>query len=384
MTTLGTSMMTLAAEPIWNVGARMWFGDQASTFAPKSDSLFMFIFWVSTFFFLLIVGLMTVFVFKYRRIPGVPQQRSAAHNTPLELSWTFLPMLLLAVMFVWGFRDYMYMHVVPAGAEEIHFKARQWAWQAIYDNGASPTETTVVADMDVPIVPVPAGRPIKVLLDSEDVLHSFWVPDFRVKIDVMPNRYTTTWFEATSEFDSTFMDADGKEVPYKDHYLFCAEYCGDQHSQMAAIIRVMPAGDYEVAKAKLADIWNGPDGPKPLAEVGQILAMQKACFSCHTVDGSVGTGPSWLGIYGETERVRNSDGSMEDVVVDENYIRESIYVPAAKLVEGYPNQMVSYQGQINDRELGAIIAYIKSLNPQAADEAADGAADEAVQEEEAQ
>jgi cytochrome c oxidase subunit 2 len=340
---------------------RLWFGEQASTFAPKSDALFMFIFWVSTFFFVLIVGLMTYFVFKYRRIPGVPQERSAAHNTPLELSWTFLPMLLLAVMFVWGFRDYMYMHVSPAGAEEIQLKGRQWAWQATYDNGASPTQTTVVADMEVPIIPVPHGRPIRVLLDSEDVIHSFWVPDFRVKIDVMPYRYTSIWFEATGELE-THIGPDGTEVQYKDHYLFCTEYCGDQHSQMAAIIRAMPPSDYEAAKADMANIWGTEENPVPLAEVGQILASQNACFSCHSNDGSPGTGPTWLGLYGTQERVR-VDGAMQEITVDENYIRESIYEPAAKLVDGYPNQMVSYQGQIDDRELGAIIAYIKSLNP---------------------
>lgn len=363
MTTPGTSMMTLGSSAMWNVGNGMWFGEQASTFAPKSDSLFMFIFWVSTFFFVLIVGLMTVFVFKYRRIPGVPQQRSAAHNTPLELSWTFLPMLLLAVMFVWGFRDYMYMHVSPAGAEEIQLKGQQWAWMATYGNGASPTETTVVADMDVPIIPVPAGRPIKLIMSSVDVIHAFWVPDFRVKIDVMPNRYTTTWFEATSDLE-THIDPAGNEVQYKDHYLFCAEYCGDQHSQMAAIIRVMPPGEYERAKAEMADIFGPEDNPRPLDEVGQIVASQNACFSCHSVDGSAMTGPTWQGLFGRRERVRTASG-VEEIVADENYIRESILEPAVKIVEGYPNQMVSYQGQITDRELDAIIAYIKSLSPQA-------------------
>lgn len=356
MTTLGTSMTTLASSGIWNIGESMWFGEQASTFAPKSDSLFMFIFWVSTFFFVLIVGLMTYFVFKYRRIPGVPQQRSAAHNTPLELSWTFLPMLLLAVMFVWGFRDYMYMHVAPAQAEEIRLTGRQWAWQATYDNGASPTNTMVVADMEVPIIPVPAGRPIKLLMNSVDVIHAFWVPDFRVKIDVMPNRYTSTWFEATSELE-THIDAAGNEVQYKDHYLFCTEYCGDQHSQMAAILRVMPASAYDAAKAEMADIRKG----RTPAEVGRIIANQNACFSCHTIDGTPSTGPTWQNLFGRRERVR-VNGAVQEIVVDENYIRESIYEPAAKLVEGYPNQMVSYQGQIDEQELSEIIAYIKSIS----------------------
>ncbi|RMH30033.1 MAG: cytochrome c oxidase subunit II [Planctomycetota bacterium] len=352
----GTGMTTLAAEPIWNVGKGLWFGDDASTVAPRVDSLFMFIFWVSTAFFLLIVGLIIVFVIRHRRLPGVAPQRSASHNTPLELAWTFLPMFFLAIMFVWGFRDYMYMHVAPAQAEEINLTARQWSWLATYDHGGSPTETMHLVDLDVPIIPVPKGRPIKVVLHSVDVLHAFWVPDFRVKIDVIPNRYTTTWFEATG--GATQFDENGQPLPYTDHYLFCAEYCGNQHSQMAAIIRVMDEAAYQEAKAAMTNIWDG----RSLEEVGQILAQRNGCFSCHSADGSAGTGPTWLGIWGKTETVRTRDGATETVTIDENYVRESIYDPGAKIVDGFANQMTPFTSeQIDDQELGAIIAYIKSL-----------------------
>jgi len=352
----GAGTMTLAAEPIWNTGKGLWFGDEASTIAPRVDSLFMFIFWVSTAFFVLIMGLLIVFVIRHRRIPGVPPQRSVSHNTPLELSWTFLPMFLLAIMFVWGFRDYMYMHVAPAQAEEIDFTARQWIWQPVYDNGGSPTDTARVADKDVPIIPVPRGRPIKVILHSEDVLHAFWVPDFRIKIDVIPDRYTTTWFEATG--GQPQYDDNGQPLPYTDHYLFCAEYCGNEHSQMAAIIRVMDEADYQEAKAAMTNIWDG----RSLEEVGQILAQRNGCFSCHSTNGTAGTGPSWLGIWGKTEHVSARGGGSEDVTVDENYIRESVFDPGARIVDGFANQMTPFtDSQISDQELSAIIAYIKSL-----------------------
>lgn len=355
MNGVGMNVMTLASDPIWKVGKGLWFNEEASTFAPKSDSLYMFIFWVSTFFFFLVIGLMTSFVFKYRRRIGVPAQRSVTHNTPLELTWTFVPMLFLAVMFVWGFRDYMYMHVAPAGAEEIHIRGQQWSWQATYDNGASPTETMVVANQKVPIIPVPKGRPVRVLLDSIDVLHSFWVPDFRIKIDVMPNRYTSAWFEATSDLE-THIDSEGNQVQYKDHYLFCAEYCGDLHSQMAAIIRVMPDSQYQAVKATFANIFD-----RTPAEAGEILYNTKGCVACHSTTSASGTGPGWAGVFGSTERVRLPNGQVIDQVVDENYLRESILVPGAKIVDGYANQMTPYQGLLTEQELHALIEFIKSL-----------------------
>lgn len=355
MSVLGLTPATLATGSVWGIGRGLWFGDQASTIAPRIDSLFMFIFWVSTFFFVLIVGLMTYFVIKYRRLPGVAPQRSASHNTPLELAWTFIPIFPMAIMFVWGFRDYMHMHVAPAGAEQIDLRAQRWSWQATYDNGANPTETARVADMDVPVIPVPAGRPIKLVMHSTDVIHSFWAPDFRVKMDVMPNRYTTTWFNAVP--GATQFDENGQPLPYTDHYMFCTEYCGDQHSQMAAILRVMPAAEYDAAKAAMADIFEG----RTPVEVGAILYNIKGCVACHATDSRRGTGPGWGGVWGSSRRVRLADGSVTDVVADENYVRESILVPAAKIVDGYPNQMVSYQGQLNDKELDALIAYIRSL-----------------------
>lgn len=357
MTNFLTSTLAQMSDPMRDV----WLPEQSSTFAPIQDRLFMFVFWTSVVFFVLLMGAMFYFVFKYRRRPGVPQMRSPSHNTPLEITWTVLPMFLLVVMFVWGFKGYIYMLVQPAGSEQIVVAAQQWNWEFAYDNGARSIKLANVADKEVPVFPVPAGRPIKLLMSSRDVIHSFFVPTFRTKMDIFPNRYTTIWFEAT--------DFDGENAPsgpdpndpnpdpefprYRDHYLFCAEYCGEGHSQMAAVVRVVPESDYLVWKENAADIYKD----KSPVQIGELVRTMKGCATCHTVDGSPGTGPTWLGIWGETHQFTNGSSA----VVDENYIRESILDPGAKIRNGFPNQMVSYQGQLSEEEMNGLIAYIQSL-----------------------
>jgi len=333
----------------------LWFSKPASTVAETNDALFMFIFWVSVFFFVLVMGLVFYFAVRYRRKPGVAQERSPAHHTPLEVFWTVAPSFLLLVMFVWGFKGYIALQVSPGKGEEILLTAYQWNWEATYDNGAgSGAESVNVADKDVPVIRVPHGMPVNLTLTSRDVIHSFFVADFRVKMDVFPNRYSTAWFEATSELE-THTNADGETVQYSDHILYCTEYCGDGHSQMLAIIRVMPQADYIEWKAQAANIFE--EGKTP-SEVGELLYRAKGCNACHSVDGSAGTGPSWQGTYGSEVPIAGGPS----VTADINYIRESILVPQAKIHDGYPNQMQSYQGLVNDKELFALISYIKSLS----------------------
>jgi len=343
MTLSTTINATLASQQ--GLLERLWFSEPGATFAADIDNLFLFIFWLCTVFFVGLMGAMTYFVIKYRRRPGVPQQRSASHNTPLELAWSVGPLLLLAVIFFWGFESYLALNVAPANAEEINVTAQKWSWNLEYDNGAQTTESidNLIADKQVPVFAVPLGEPIKLIMSSQDVIHSFWIPNFRVKFDVFPFRYTTMWFEATS---------------LGDHYVFCAEYCGEQHSQMAAILRVMSPADYKQWKQD-----NKLDENIAPRDLGKILYVTKACNSCHSIDGSPNTGPTWDGLYGKTETVL-VDGQPQTITADENYIRESILVPAAKIVEGYPNQMNSYQGQLTDRELNGLIAYIKTLSEQ--------------------
>jgi cytochrome c oxidase subunit 2 len=323
---------------------RLWFSEPGATFARDVDYLFMFIFWLCTVFFVGLMGAMIYFVIRYRRRPGVPHERSASHNTPLELAWSVGPLLLLAVIFFWGFEEYLELNVAPANAEVIDVTAQKWSWNMEYDNGAQTTETIsgMIADKEIPVFAVPVGRPIKLNMISQDVIHSFWVPNFRVKFDVFPFRYTTMWFEATRE---------------GDHIVFCAEYCGEQHSQMAAILRAMSPADYQQWKQD-----NKLDENIAPRDLGKILYVTKACNSCHSVDGSSGTGPTWLDLYGDTAHRVTIDGQATTIEVDENYLRESILVPGAKIVQGYANQMASYQGQLTEKELAGLIAYMKSLS----------------------
>ena len=324
-----------------NFVERLWFTKPASTYAGDQDELFLFIFWICVFFFVLLMGLSVYFVFKYRRIPGKPQERSASHNTPLELTWSVGPLVILAVIFFWGFDRYMNLNVAPANVEEIQVTAFQWGWEMQYDNGAATREfTNLTGTVDSPVFYAPAGRPVKLLMHSRDVIHSFYVPDFRVKYDVFPMRYTTMWFQ---------VDEPG------DHYLFCAEYCGKSHSEMAGLIRVVPEDEYRRWKAEMAE------DTRPPVEIGKTLFVTKACNSCHSVDGSPNTGPTWLDIYGKEEVVL-VNGQPQTITVDENYIRESILEPQVKIVQGYPNQMNSYQGQLSEKEILALISYIKSLS----------------------
>ncbi len=348
------SVPTTLADGFWHW---LWFDEPANNAAGVArigDELFMYIFWLSVAWFVFLMGLTFFFVVKYQRKPGQKLQRSPAHHTPLEIAWTVIPTLFLVYIFFKGFWGYADALVAPANAEVINLKAQKWAWRMTYPNGAeSPLSTKfmytdaqgnqVTSAQEAPIFVVPAGKPVQLRMSSMDVIHSFWVPDFRSKFDVFPNRYTAYWFQA---------DEPG------DHVIYCAEYCGDLHSEMYAILRVVPEPEYR----KTIDEWNINWG-EGLAAVGAKLYKSKGCVACHTVDGTANTGPTWKGIWGKEHEFQ--DGGK--AVVDANYIRESILVPAAHIVKGFPNQMVSYQGQLNDRELDALIAYIESLgdNPPA-------------------
>ncbi|MFG0256743.1 MAG: c-type cytochrome [Phycisphaerales bacterium JB043] len=338
---------TLAQEAF-----RSWMlPDPDSSFAAHVDKPFMFITWICLIFFFPMMGLMVYFVVKYRRREGVAQQRSPAHHTAIELTWTIGPLFLLGIMFVWGFKGYLFFHVAPSDAEQIDLQAMKWNWTMTYDTGTQSAQTISIADKEVPVFPVPAGKPVKLTMHSTDVIHSFFVPDFRVKLDVFPNRYTTMWFQPTVEPE---LQADGSR--YSDHLVFCTEYCGDGHSQMGAVIRVMPKADYDAWKNQPP--YN-PDVDPP-HEIGEILYRVKGCNACHSVDGAANVGPTWQGVFGSARTFSNAPSAM----ADENYIRESILDPAAKLVAGFPNQMVSYQGQLTEQEIDWIIAYIKTLATQ--------------------
>ncbi len=299
-----------------------------STIAPEVDALFNFILYSAIVFFAIVVLTIVYFVIRYRRRGKEELTSGVTQNLKLEILWTAIPIILVVIVFFWGFRVYLKMYVSPKDAYEIKVTGQQWFWSFNYPNGASTVNDLVV----------PVGKPIRLLMSSKDVIHSFYVPDFRIKMDVLPNRYTGIWFEAP-------------EVG--EHNLFCAEYCGTSHSDMIGRVRVL--GEYEF------DQWiqegaGAGEGVSP-AEYGKQLYTSKACVTCHRIDGVPHTGPSFLGIYGEAQKM--ADGS--SVTVDENYIRESILHPQAKIVAGFQPVMPTYQGLLDDRQIDALIAFIKSL-----------------------
>jgi cytochrome c oxidase subunit 2 len=312
---------------------------QMSTIAENVDNMYYFIFWVSVFFFVAIIGISLWCIVKYRASRH-PHALPPGHHDVLELFWTFAPLLLLIPMFHFGFKGYVRAMVAPDDSIEIRVRGKQWAWDFYYPGDTEPSPSEMV---------VPVSRPVKMLMSSQDVLHSFYVPEFRVKRDVVPGMYSSVWFEAleiTSKYDETANKVTGEPLD-----LFCAEYCGTSHSQMLAKVHVVSDKDYA---AFIAGKDRAPEG-KPLAEVGAELYKKNACNTCHTVDGSPLVGPSFKGLFGKTEQT-----SAGAVKVDENYLRESILKPQEKIVNGYAGKnMPAFV--LKDWKLDALIEYIKSL-----------------------
>jgi cytochrome c oxidase subunit II len=302
--------------------------EQASTTAPAIDSLFMFITWICIFFFLLITFLTLYFAKRYKRRSPDEITPHMTHNLKLELAWTIIPSLILIVLFFWGFYGYINAQVSPANAIEIQAVGKKWVWTFEYPDGMR-----TLNDLHVPV-----NRPVRIVMTSEDVIHSFYVPTFRIKKDVVPGRYTEVWFTATK----TGM-----------HQLYCTEYCGKGHSDMLGRIYVDDDATYQK--------WlvEGDESLKtmPLPELGKLVYENRGCNTCHSLDGSRGQGPSWRGIYGQQHKM--TDGSV--VTVDHNYLRESILEPQVKIVAGYEPIMPTYKGLLRERELLGVMEYIRQL-----------------------
>ena len=308
----------------------VWLPDQASTAAPQSDVVFYFIYWISVFFFVLIVALMVYFAIRYRRrTPGQRATGTATHNTALELTWSIIPLILVLIMFYMGFRGFMDMVNPPGNAMEVYVNARKWSWSFTYPNGHVDNE-----------LHVPVDQPVRLILNSVDVIHSFYVPAFRLKKDAVPGRYNTAWFES----------------PKPGEYIaLCAEFCGTSHSDMWARVIVHEPGLFEQWMDEASDPFKG--GTRSFAEVGEMMYIKHACNTCHTIDGSRHTGPSFKNLFGLEHEMANG----ERLVTDENYIRESILNPQARIVKGYDPVMPTYKGQIKEEEIKALIEYIKTL-----------------------
>jgi len=299
-----------------------------STLAGETDALFHFINVTS---FILLIGITIAIVYfswKYRRRSDDDVTPVITHNSTLEITWSVIPLILVMIVFGWGFTGYMNLTTPPDNAYEVRVVGKSWLWEFHYNNGK-----VSVNELNVPV-----NRPVKLVMSSDDVIHSFFVPDFRVKRDVLPNRYSSLWFEATETGESI---------------VFCTEYCGTNHSQMDAVVNVMTQDDFET----WVESGDSVDESVPPAERGETLVSRNGCNACHSADGSSGVGPSYLGLWESERPLANG----ETVTADANYIRESILQSDAKIVEGYDNVMPSYQGVINDREIDDIIEYIKTL-----------------------
>jgi cytochrome c oxidase subunit 2 len=307
-----------------------WLPEQASTFARSVDAAFGLYFWISLFFFVLVVGLIALFVVRYgRKRPEQMASGQMIHNTMLELSWTIIPLLIVMGLFFIGMRGYWHMRVAPSNAITVDVTGRKWSWSFDYAQGFS-NDTLVV----------PVHQPVRLRVTSTDVLHSFYVPAFRAKADVIPGRYHSLWFEATKT--GIFP-------------VLCTQYCGTNHSYMWTAVKVLEKSEYDQWLVKAAESAAG-GGMSP-AEFGATVYTKRGCNACHSVDGKPGIGPTWKGIYGND--VALSDGSK--VKVNDAFIHQSIMDPASQIVAGFPPVMPSYKGIISEAEIQAVIAYIQTL-----------------------
>ncbi len=346
----------------------------ASNHAAALDNLYIFITVLCAISMVMIVGAQIYFMVKYRQTSPDQKTDPLTHNGKLEFAWSAIPAILLVVIFVWGEIDFMKMSTPPAEAIDVRVTGAKWFWKIEYPEfpgGPSATcpqfAKTCDAEVLTPTLVVPKDVPVRLTMSSQDVIHSFYIPAFRTKKDVVPGRYTNIWFEAldAGQEPQPYWRAPegwgGKQPEWMNHVIgeypiFCTEYCGDQHSAMLA--KVVVVDSYESYRTAMADITEVKQGDGESTEAfGARLTGVYGCPACHSVDGSKIVGPSFKGLYGKSESM--TDGS--SVKVDDNYIRESIYDPNAKVVSGYSPQMPSFKGQINEAQLNAIIDYIKSL-----------------------
>jgi len=302
------------------------FPPNASTVATEMDLLYFFIAAVCAFFAVLVTALIIVFTIKFKRQNPDAMGADIHGSLALELGWTFIPFVLAMVMFGWGASLFFRLATPPANAMDIFVVGKQWMWKVQHPEGVRE-----INEMHVPV-----GRPVRITLGSEDVLHDYSLPAFRVKMDAVPGKLTTLWFEAT------------KVGTYP---IFCAEYCGTKHSGMIGQVVVMSPQDYEAWLA-------GGRSTGTAVQNGERLFSDLACITCHKAD-STGRGPSLLGVFGST--VELADG--RKVVADENYLRESVMNSQAKIVKGYQGIMPAFQGMVSEENLIQLIAYLKTLKP---------------------
>lgn len=313
-----------------------WLPKASSTVAPQVDMAWYTVLGVTTVFFLILMIPTFYFGMKYKRKKQGEVTSAIDHSTTIEVVWTTIPLVVLILLFFAGLVGWVNSQVAPANALEVQVTAQKWNWSFKYPNGTTSPGKLVV----------PKGQPVRLVMSSTDVIHSFYVPEFRIKQDVIPGVYTSIWFEPTEA---------------REYVVFCTEYCGGPegdvaadkpggHSDMLATVVVM---EEQAFKDWLET--GGEDKSIPPAERGKQLYTQWGCQTCHSTDGSKLAGPTFKGLFGKDEEL--TDGSK--VKVDENYIRESILNPNAKVVKGFAPVMPVFQGQLKDPQIDALIAFIK-------------------------
>ncbi|HEV2617422.1 MAG TPA: cytochrome c oxidase subunit II [Candidatus Acidoferrales bacterium] len=298
----------------------------ASTIARGVDNLYFALTGITLFFTFLIFGLIFYFMIKYRRRSENEIPQEVKTSMPLEIAWTLIPTLICAMLFVWSARLFVKNSEPPKGSMEVFVIGKQWMWQLQHPEGAR----------EIDELHVPVGVPVKLTMTSQDVIHDFYIPAFRIKKDVVPGRYSSIWFEATKT----------GEYPFA-----CAQYCGAEHSAMRGKVFVMKERDY-------AKWITGQSNGNSMAQAGQKLFASFGCATCHA-ESSGGKYPTLAGVYGHSVKLR--DGRM--VIADDAYLRDAISKPGSEPVAGYASSMPSFQGQINEVQLLDLIAYIKSIGP---------------------
>src|SRR5436190_11293388 len=307
----------------------MWSGtplfpEQASSMAGRVDALYFFLVGLTLFFSLLIAGLIVYYAVRFHREHPGAIGTTIHGGTILEITWTVIPLMITMVIFVWGARVFVAMASPPDGTLNVYVVGKQWMWKFQHLDG----------QREINELHVPVGRPVKLIMTSEDVIHDVFVPAFRVKADVIPGRYTNLWFQPTK--------------PGRYH-LFCAEYCGTRHSGMTGEVIVMEPSEFQT--------WLSGGAPEgSLASAGAKLFQDLACNTCHRPDAQ-GRGPVLEGLFGKTVTLQSG----ETVAVDEAYLRESILQPAAKIARGFQPIMPTFQGLVTEEQLLEPIEYVKSL-----------------------
>ena len=326
--------------PLADLPGSFWMPPAASENAAGVDQTFDLILWVNYLYGVPIFLLLFYFAWKFRRKGSADAPESPHHGFLLEVTWTVIPTIMVVGIFFQGFVQYIGLTTMPEDPYEIQVYAKKWDWTFKYPGGVETAE-----------LHIPGGRPVLLKMRSADVMHSLYIPAFRVKMDVIPGRFTEMWFEPFE------VSGDDPETPTvetnvpTEYDLFCTEYCGTGHSSMITKVYVHNAGQFDkwlTDEASIADYV-------PPCQYGSILWEQK-CKSCHSNDGTAGTGPTWKGTWG-TE-VETSAGVVK---VDENYLRESILYPNAKVRKGYNGVMPTFMNQLDEKQLDAIIAYHRSL-----------------------